>query len=374
METSRDRVLRAVNHIQPETTPVHILGFEGVERWLELLGAEEDFGLRDKLGLDVQMARVIYHGPNAERGLTIWGTEPTIAGYEGGGYDLARSYPLAGATSLAEIESYTWPDPDDFDYEIAGEVLRTVPEKARFIRPQYAVQQEGLTREQASRGGGPSQAVRGSGFWLPVICTLFELYGLEETLCRLRTEPKTIEATIERVEAFALEFTRRLLDATQGAGEFFWFGDDFATQQSMMMSPEHWRRFLKPTYKKVFELAKGEGLKVWFHSCGTFRPVLPDLIDIGMDVWETVQVHLPGNEPEVLKREYGKDITFYGAINTQHTLPFGTPEDVRAEVRERIRVLGKGGGYICGSDHSILPDVPMDNVLAMLDEARKFSP
>jgi uroporphyrinogen-III decarboxylase len=98
------------------------------------------------------------------------------------------------------------------------------------------------------------------------------------------------------------------------------------------------------------------------------------MIDMGMDVWETVQVHLPGNEPEVLKREYGQHLAFYGAINSQRTLPFGTPEDVRAEVRERIRVLGKNGGYICGSDHSIMADVPIENVLAMLDEARRFSP
>ena len=107
-------------------------------------------------------------------------------------------------------------------------------------------------------------------------------------------------------------------------------------------------------------------------TVAAFRPVLPDLIEIGVNVWETVQVHLPGNEPEVLKRKYGQDLAFYGAINSQQTLPFGTPEEVRAEVRERIRVLGRGGGYICGSDHGILPDVPMENVLAMLDEARRY--
>ena len=101
---------------------------------------------------------------------------------------------------------------------------------------------------------------------------------------------------------------------------------------------------------------------------------MPDLIDMGMDVWETTQVHLPGNEPEVLKKEYGKDICFYGAINTQQTLPFGTPDEVRAEVRKRIRVLGKGGGYIVGGDHAILPDVPIENVLAMIDEAKNTSP
>jgi len=92
-----------------------------------------------------------------------------------------------------------------------------------------------------------------------------------------------------------------------------------------MISPAQWRRFLKPTYRKVFAVAKSHGVKVWFHSCGTFRPVLPDLIECGMDVWETVQVHLKGNEPEVLKREYGRDLAFYGAISTQQTLPHGTP-------------------------------------------------
>ena len=210
------------------------------------------------------------------------------------------------------------------------------------------------------------------GSWLPVICTLFELFGLEETLVRLYTEPKTIEAALRHVEEFLLEFSRRLLEATRGLADIYVCGDDFATQRGLMISPEHWRRFLKPTYKKMFELARSYGVIVWFHSCGSFRPVLPDLIDIGMEVWETVQVHLPGNEPEVLKREYGKDLCFFGAVNSQKTLPFGTEEEVRAEVRERIKVLGEGGGYICGADHTILPDVPFENVMAMLDEARNF--
>jgi uroporphyrinogen decarboxylase len=140
----------------------------------------------------------------------------------------------------------------------------------------------------------------------------------------------------------------------------------------IMISPAHWRKYLKPTYEKYFALAKQYDLKVWFHSCGQFRPVMGDLIDIGLDVWETVQTHLAGNEPDVLKREYGAHITFFGGISTQTTLPFGTSDDVRREVRERVRVLGQNGGYICGPDHGIMPDVPMENVLAMVDEARQF--
>jgi len=366
METSRERILKAINHVPPETTPVHIMGFEGIERWLDHFAVKDESALRDKLGLDLQIVPPVYHGPNAKLGLSIWGTGLDIMGYKGSGYSQARGdYPLAGVTSVADIERFTWPDPADFDCEITAQALKNIPEKARCTGIRYAIQSGGMAREDAVR-------VRGN--WLPLICMLYELFGLEEALVKLHTEPKIIEAAIAHIEEFYLGLGRRCLEATKGVADIFWFGDDFATHRGIMISPEQWRRFLKPTYRKLFALAKGYGVKVWFHCCGTFREVMPDLIDIGMDVWETVQVHLVGNEPEVLKREYGQDITFYGAINSQYTLPFGTSEDVRAEVRERLRVLGKGGGYILGGDHTILPDVPVENILAMVDEARKFHP
>jgi len=365
METSKERMLKAINHIQPEVVPVHIMGLDPLDRWLERFGAMDYVDLRAKLGLDIQEARPVYIGRNAELGLDIWGKEVGPGGTEGAGYSSARGgYPLANATSVADIDNFVWPDPDDFDYQILADVLKTMPDDmAKFVKLQYAVQQQGQTRVSVARSGGP---------WIPLFCSLFDLFGLEETLVNLYAAPKLIEAAIAHLEEFTLCFEKQLMEATRGLVDIFWYGDDFATQKGILISPDYWRRFLKPTYEKIFDFAKSYDVKVWFHSCGTFRPVLPDLIDIGMDVWETVQVHLPGNEPEVLKREYGQDIAFYGAINTQRTLPFGTTEDVRAEVRERIRGLGKGGGYICGSDHSIIADVPIENVLAMLDEAKKL--
>ena len=371
METSKQRVLKAINHIEPETTPVHIIGFESGRKYLEYFKAEDQFELRQKLSLDLALPFTVYTGPNTKRGQNIWGNATVVGGARGAGYGRAVYHPLADVTSVQDIERFAWPDPNDFDYESAGKILRTTPDSACCVMNAHSHQGEGVTNEDAARGRKPKLTMV-HGTWLPILCTLFELFGLEETLIMLKTEPKIIEATIARVEAFMLELGRRQLEATRGLVDIYITGDDFATQQGMMISPELWRRFLKPTYKKIFELIKSYGVKVWFHSCGTFRPVLPDLIDIGMDVWETVQAHLPGNEPEVLKREYGRDICFFGAINSQSTLPLGTTEDVRAEVRERIQVLGKGGGYICGPDHTVLRDVPLENVLAMLDEAKKF--
>ncbi len=131
METSKERILKAINHVQPETTPLHIMGFEEIAKWLERFEARDDFDLRDKLGLDLQTARALYQGPNIERGLSIWGTNPDVSGYAGVGYNQVREgHPLAEAASVADIEGFAWPDPDDFDYEIVGEVLQAAREKA----------------------------------------------------------------------------------------------------------------------------------------------------------------------------------------------------------------------------------------------------
>jgi uroporphyrinogen decarboxylase len=368
-ETSRERICKAISHIQPEQTPVNVYGFEHPQPWLEHFGAKDLSHLGEILGLDAfPDAPPIYRGPPIRPGLDIWGAAYSWTGAEGAGFSSNRGgYPLARITSIRQIESHTWPRAEDFDYSAVHPRLAAVPaDRPSWIRPLYIFPADDADQNESVRTRRAE--------WLPILCTLFNLFGMEETLLNLSLEPAIIEAALAKIEEFVLDFCERMIEAAQVESEIFWFGDDFATQKGMLISPEHWRRYLKPVYWKIFDLAKRRGMKVWFHSCGTFRPVLPDLIDIGLDVWETAQVHLRGNEPEVLKREYGKDITFYGAINTQTTLPQGTPEQVRDEVRRRVRDLGKGGGYICSSDHSIMPDVPFENVLAMIDEAKKSHP
>ena len=138
------------------------------------------------------------------------------------------------------------------------------------------------------------------------------------------------------------------------------------------MDPKLWRKVLKPRYAKLFAIGRNAGLPVWFHSCGDITAVLPDLIEIGMDVWETVQLHALPIPPDKLKREYGRHVAFFGGVNTQQ-LPFKTPREVAAEVRRCLDVLGEGGGYICGPDHHIKPDVPAANVVALFETARTYA-
>jgi len=334
-----ERVDAACHHRQPDRTPAFIGKIDDLEQWCERYGVQDEEGVRAFLQTDIR--KVSYNGTlRVEEGKNIWG-----ASEQWGSYHRGRGlYPFAGVETVAEVESYNWPTADALDLELFRQ-------RVEMMDPEFPI-------------------MLSIGF-MPILNTLMDMFGMEESLILMNTEPEVIEAAVAHMEEFLLPTMKRVLDAFAPKAFAFWLGDDFSTQRGMMISPQAWRRFLKPAYQKLFSLVKSYDLLVWFHSCGTFRPVLPELIDAGMDVWETVQVHLPGNEPQVLKDEFGAHITFFGAINCQQTLPFGTPEDVRREVRERIRVLGKGGGYICGPDHSIQANMPGENIAALYDEIRK---
>ena len=188
----------------------------------------------------------------------------------------------------------------------------------------------------------------------------------------MKLNPAVVDAAVARITDFLCEAAGRQLEANGDLIDCLHYWDDYATDAALFFSIEDWRRFYKPALERLFALAKRHGKGVWFHCCGAMSELLPDLIDMGLDILEPCQTHLPGMAPERLKREFGKHIIFYGAINTQQTLPFASQESVRREVRQRIRVLGSDGGYIVGPDHSVNKDVPPENVVALYDEAAKW--
>jgi uroporphyrinogen decarboxylase len=339
MMDSKNRVTAAVEHRQPDRTPGYCGRIDDLPWWLERFGVADEEELRTFFQLDLR--KTDYKGLFVvEEGKTIWGTSDQWDA----GYSTQRGgFPLAGAQSVREVEAHPWPKPEDVDY---AELSR---------------RHAGMDRQYAT--------ILSLG-WQPPFCTLLDLFGMAEAMLFMYQDPRLIETAVAHIEAFILEEMKRAMTACANDAQFYWCGDDFSTQRGMMISPEYWRRFLKPLYRNMFDLIKSFGLKVWFHSCGTFRPVLSDLVDMGMDVWETVQVHLEGNDPAELKREYGSKLTFFGAVNCQKTLPFGSPEDVRSEVRMLVKILGKGGGYICGPDHSVQKNMPAENLFALYDEVR----
>lgn len=320
--TGRERTLAAIRHELPDRLPIDVIGVEN--------------GLTpDQLGLDGRvLAAETFQGPEP------FGGADTI-----NDYGTARAYPLADAEDVAAVDAYAWPDAGQYDF--SG--LRAT---ARTWQNQYAVR-------------GP--------YWVskPLFCTACGLMGMETAMMKMLTAPAAYEACIDRIFAFSLDYVTRFVDQCGDALDILYLADDFASQRGLLFQPELWRKFLKPRYAALFEIGKRRGLPVWFHSCGDITAVLPDLIDIGMDVWETVQLHTLPMSPEALKRQFGRHITFFGGISTQQ-LPFASPDGVRAEVERVIVALGEGGGYICGPDHHIKPDVPRDNALALFDQATRF--
>ncbi|MHB1001196.1 MAG: uroporphyrinogen decarboxylase family protein [Armatimonadota bacterium] len=340
----RDRQLATIRHEPTDRISLDTICIETVPEIAEYLGINQS-DVYERLGIDGRVNGLgPYSGPRPnvpdwvqKIGVSEWGTIFT------GDYGTQHWYPLADITTLSEVENYTWPDPSGYDF---------------------------VGNAKAAEGFAKQYALRGP-YWVPVFCQVCDLFGMEEAMVRMSIDPAIFEAVLNHVFEFTISVCESMMDAYGDDLPILCLGDDFATQRGLMISPEQWRRLLKPLYAKIFDAAKRRGKYVWFHSCGDITSVLPDLIDIGVDVWETVQLHALPMSPEQLKDEYGKHITFFGAINTQR-LPFASPDEIRAEVERCIRILGKDGGYICGPDHHIKPDVPAVNAVTLFDTALQY--
>jgi len=249
--------------------------------------------------------------------------------------------------SPADLDSVEWPDPAD-----QGR-FRGLGERARLLHEttDFAV--------VLNLGVGPvhqCQFLRGYGEWL------------EDLVAR----PVFAEALLDRATDFWGSVSDRALTE---AGEFVdlvWYGDDVGTQRGCLMRPDTYRRVIKPRHKRMAEVARRYGKPIVFHSCGSVYPLIPDFIEIGIDALNPVQVSAARMDTRQLKREFGRDLTFWGGVDTQLVLPWGTPEQVRDEVRRRIGDLAEGGGYVLCAVHNIQAEVPPANVQAMYEEALAY--
>jgi uroporphyrinogen decarboxylase len=151
--------------------------------------------------------------------------------------------------------------------------------------------------------------------------------------------------------------------------DILWAGDDFGMQHGMIMDPELWRIVFKPRIKLMFEEFRNvnPGIKLAWHSCGSIPEIIPDFIEIGLDILNPVQPQAKGMDPVSIKKKYGKDLVLFGGIDLQKLMPFGSPEKIKTEVRQICRILGRGGGYIMAPAHNIQPDTPVSNILALFE-------
>lgn len=198
--------------------------------------------------------------------------------------------------------------------------------------------------------------------------TAWALRGYERLLVDMVTEPELTDAILEFPFQYHMAAAERL--ARMGI-DMLWTGDDIGSQRGMLFSPAMWRRFYKPRMAELIARVKAinPALKVAYHTDGDVRAVLPELAEIGIDVLNPVQPACM--DPAWIKREYGDRLLFWGSIDEQHTLPFGTPDDVRAEVRLRLDTIGRGGGLILAPTHHVQLDTPLENLWAMVETIRE---
>ena len=207
-------------------------------------------------------------------------------------------------------------------------------------------------------------------FWLSF--TLFErswtIRGMEKVLTDFYFRKKEINYLLDGITEFNIEIAKKALKS--GYIDGFRTGDDFGTQKGMLMSPAMWRGLFKDRYKRIWAVFKEKDLPIFHHSCGNIMEILPDLIEIGLDVLTPIQSEaLDINE---LSSKYGKHLSFMGGISTQNTLPFGTPQQVMEEIREKIKILGKNNGYIIASSHQITTDCKSENFLMLLKTLNEY--
>ena len=201
---------------------------------------------------------------------------------------------------------------------------------------------------------------------------VFEMYwrlrGMEDAMLDMAADFDLADEMLERCADFSVLLS-------QGACERFpldwlWAGDDVAGQQSMLMSVATWRRMIRPHLQRVFDVGKSHGLWVAYHCCGALRPIIGDLIEMGLNVLNPIQCNCPGMDPLELKRDFGKDLAFMGGVDTQGVLPHGSADDVRRATRRLIDgMTADGGGYILAASHTVPPETPDENIFAMYSEA-----
>lgn len=282
--------------------------------------------------------------PNVK--IDMWGCRrEQVESGSGAKYFELTACPLAEAESVADVEAHDWPTPEevvwpevpaDFDLE-AWKADKVVMEMG-YIGPFGIVQ---------------------------------AMFGLEAMMMTLAAEPEVMEAAIAKVEAYTLGCLEEIFRRYPGAVDLIGSGDDYGTQISLLVSPEMCRRFFMPSLKRHYDLGARHGALGYHHSCGAVFDILPDMIDAGLRVLNPVQTSAKGMEPERLKATFGRDLCFHGAIDIQQTLVTGSPDDVRAEVRHRVDTLGPEGYILCPS-HTLQPDTPPENIVAMYEEVRSY--
>lgn len=377
---SRERVTQALNHKEPDRIPIDLGGtiITSITKpaYLDLkqhlgLPLEEikmldyvqqlpylDESLLERFGVDFRLVQLpaataqglkIFEEGDYFAFIDRWGSKLHMP-KEGGLYFDWVDFPFTG-TNPESLDRYNWPQPDPQEYILQ---LRKQAEHL-YEHTQYAL---------------TGSAIIGGGIFEQPARTI----GLENFLMAMVSEPKFADGLMDRITDIYIESCNNYLDQLGEYIQVFIYWDDVCTQNGWMIRPDLYRKMVKPKQRRLVEaIKKKTDAKIFYHSCGATYDLIPDLIELGFDILNPVQISAKGMDTRRLKQDFGKEITFWGGgVDTQGVLPFGKPADVEDEVKRRIDDLAPGGGFVFAAVHNIQAFVPPENITTAFDTALEY--
>lgn len=352
--TPRQRVMTAMRHEEPDRVPLFYRDVPEVrERLLKDLHVNNFDSLLEHFEIDFRWVAPAYIGPpleNPDSGIRrdIWGVEYKYMPFsETAGYWETLTHPLQNAADIKELNEYSWPSLEWFDFSTLAEQVQKYEEYALMTAPGYAS---------------------------PGIMQLIEtLCGEQKAWTDIAVNQTFFLALVRKILDFLEPFVDRMLAAANDRIDFFRIGDDYGSQQNLIVGPRHWRKCVQPALKALKTIAAKHNAFYYHHSCGAIRKLIPDLIETGVDVLDPVQVSATGMIPAGLKAEFGDRIVFSGGVDENELLSKGTPDDVRTGVFQLFNDMAHGGGFFIGPTHNFQDDIPTANIVAMYQAAREWA-
>ncbi len=378
--TSRERVLMALNHQQPDRVPIDLGGFQtgihrkAYEQLIHYLGIDDDITVLDPVQqlakpceqvlqrFRVDTRYLVAHGPEGFEGKIELNTRDGKLWHDlrdefGVVWSMPDEQQLYMDISYHPLAEATVKDLDDYPFPDGGD-----PSRFTGLR-QQALQ---MRRET------PYAICTGIGGVVYEIC--WYMRGLERWFMDMLTNPAFCEALLDKILKFWLDYYSSFMAEVGDLVDVVMIGDDLTGQSGPLFSPAFYRQVVKPRQKKLVQHIKSlTKAKIWYHTCGSCWEYIPDLIDNGIDILNPVQVGLINMDAGKLKQVFGDQITFWGgAIDTQHVLPFAGPDVVKEHARKNIEIFKPGGGYVFNNVHNVQYGVPPENIVALFDAGYEF--
>lgn len=345
----REYVINALEHRESDRVPTDFWAVDEIwDKLKKFYNTDDKDLILDELGIDIRLVKPDYIGPPIkvhDDGSFFLpdGTHRKKVANQFGVYEEYVAFPLGSCKTVEELLEWDrWPNSDLYDWDSFSKKIGS-KHKKYYIKLEL---------------GGPFEQA-------------WSLRGYEQYLMDMVINPEIAHAIIKKLTDNYIKFLTSALEAAGDKIDMVYTYDDIGGQSGLLLSPDMWSEFIRPYHVEINKVIRSYGKTIMYHSCGAIRSMIPKLIELPIDVLNPLQPLAAGmSDIEGIKEEFGDQISFHGAIDIQHLLPYGRPEEVTKEAKRIISILGRGGGYILTSAHYIQADTPLENIFALYDAVK----